>query len=145
MTRPVQRPELTPGGSIPAALALGFAGLTFHNLREFPASVLWRGDTLILLAATVALGLWWSRRPVQGAASALLAWGLLHVIGGGLVVGGGFTVLVRDLAGADVSYDVSHHLSHWIYGLSYVPLAAMAWRARQAGGLRPDVDAPSAG
>lgn len=56
MTPPVQHPELATVGSILGALALGFVGLTFHNLREFPVSVLWRGDTLILLAATVTLG-----------------------------------------------------------------------------------------
>lgn len=124
---------------------MGFVGLTFHNLHEFPVSVLWRGDTLILLAATMTLGLWWFRSRGNGAASALLAWGLLHVIGGGLVVGGGLTVVVRDLAGFDVSYDVSHHLSHWIYGLAHVPLVAIAWRARKSGNLRPHIDAPPAG
>lgn len=113
------------------ALAFGFVGLIYHNLREFPVSVLWRGDTLMLLGITVALAWWWTRSRSRGAATALLGWGLLHVIGGGLIVGGGLVTLVRDLAGAAAVYDLDHHTSHWIYGATYLPLVRVAWRRRR--------------
>lgn len=122
-------------------LAVGFAGLTFHNLREFPVSVLVRGDTLTLLAVTVALGVWWGRTRSRSACSALLGWGLLHVIGGGLVVGGGLGPLIGDLTGDEVAYDLSHHLGHWIYGATHAPLVWMAWRTRRdlVGAAQPEV------
>lgn len=128
--RHTQRSGALADHSMSVALAFGFAGLTYHNLREFPLSVLWRGDTLILLALTVALGVWWARSRSLGAAAALLAWGVLHLVGGGLVVGGGLIAAVRDLTGSTAVYELEHHLSHWIYGAAHLPLVRLAWVAR---------------
>lgn len=58
-----------------AMLVASFAGLTFHDLREFLVSVLVRGDTLILLGVYVALGVWWQRTRAVWARRTLLGWG----------------------------------------------------------------------
>src|SRR5688500_4115735 len=111
--------------TIPKALAVSWIGFFAHNAADLPLSALLGPETiaptvayLILLAAWI----WWKRRR-RHIAQVMMGWGLLHVIGGGLL-----SVLPLPFWPFDPAQTVFHYAFHAFYAVCQIPLIVVSYR-----------------
>jgi peptidoglycan/LPS O-acetylase OafA/YrhL len=114
---------VTPA-AMAAALVVSAGSMLAHNLYELPLAV-----TAIENAGPIAfaalLGVAYTLRPSSRVvAVALLAWGLLN-----LVVGGVVSVLPLPVLPFVPEQSLTHYGAHVVYTLGQVPLVIASWRA----------------
>jgi hypothetical protein len=112
------------------AAALAAAGMIAHNVLEFGPAFVANAETLIPLAIFIVLALAVRAAPSSVVVNvALLAWALLHLVGGGIL-----SALPLDIFPFQPEQSVGHYVSHAIYTATQVPLivvAALALRRRR--------------
>jgi hypothetical protein len=110
--------------SLALAVAISWASMAFHDLYELPISPLALENTgplavaLLLLAAHLV----WptSRVPLL----ALLVWGCLNLIGGGVI-----SVLPLPFLPFEPEQTLSHYAAHIVYAVGQLPLVVAVWTA----------------
>ncbi|MFA4896866.1 MULTISPECIES: hypothetical protein [Microbacterium] len=101
---------------VPAFAILGWVGLFIHNLADLPGQTIMSTESLIPLLITGALVVLWSTPLRWGATWALLAWGLLNLVGA--IV----TVLPLSILPFYPDQSFTHYAFHVVYGLTQLPL-----------------------
>ena len=98
--------------------ALAWLGEYVHNLFELPHLTLISPENSIPALISLMLFLIWWRTPNKRLATILLlAWTLLHLIGGALL-----SVLPLPILPFYPEQSLQHYAAHAIYGLAQVPL-----------------------
>ena len=123
-------PATEPGPHVvrmAAWVVLSWLGLYLHNSAELPRlTVLSPENSLSALLAGVLFAAWWVRSRSRAATVALLAWGLLHLIGGGIL-----SVLPLELLPFAPEQTTRHYVVHGVYAAAQLPLIlAMSARLR---------------
>jgi hypothetical protein len=109
------------------ALALSAGSMLAHNLYELPLSPLDPQNSVPILVAAI-LGVIYALRPGSSVvAAALLGWGILN-----LVIGGIITVLPLPILPFVPEQSAAHYGAHVVYILGQVPLVVLAYRALRA-------------
>lgn len=111
------KPRAAPGLGVPAGALIGWTGMFVHNLAELPGQSLLSPESLVPLIVTVALIAGWFTRNRNGVTVGLLCWGLLHLLGGGVL-----SVLPLPFLPFAPEQSASHYLFHAIYALAQLPL-----------------------
>jgi hypothetical protein len=105
-------------GLVAALLALSWLGLFVHNSIELPSlNLLSPENSLPALVAVLLFAGWWLLPTRRLAAALLLAWGLLHLVGGAIV-----TVIPFSFLPFVPEQDFIHYFAHFLYGLAQLPL-----------------------
>ena len=105
-------------GSVAALLALSWLGLFAHNSIELPSlNLLSPENSFPALVAVLLFVGWWLLPTRRLAPALLLAWGLLHLVGGAIV-----TVIPFSFLPFVPEQDFAHYLAHFLYGLAQLPL-----------------------
>lgn len=115
--------------AIPAGALIGWAGMFVHNLAELPGHGFLSPESVIPFLITAVLVAGWFSPFRRAATIALLVWGLLHFVGGGVL-----SVLPLPFLPFAPEQTLSHYLFHGIYALAQLPLVfgAVAWlRSRE--------------
>jgi|GEM_PF-2591338 len=103
------------------ALGVSVAGLAAHNILEFGFGALsdfGSGTIPMFIVAAVIAAIWWLIPGARRICSALMiAFGLLNLVGGGLL-----SVLPLDFLPFDPEQSLSHYASHLFYGVTQIPL-----------------------
>lgn len=109
---------------VPAVAGIGWAGMFAHNLAELPGHGFLSPESLIPFLITALLVAGWFAPIRRGTTIAMLVWGLLHFVGGGVL-----SVLPLPFLPFAPEQTVSHYLFHGIYALAQLPLifGALAW------------------
>ena len=116
--------------AIGAALTLSAGSMLAHNLYELPLSPVDPQNAGPILFAAI-LGLAYAIRPSASAvAAALLAWGVLN-----LVIGGIISVLPLPVLPFVPEQSAAHYGAHVVYAVGQVPLVVLAYRALGAPGV----------
>lgn len=112
---------------VPVSAILGWVGLFVHNLADLPGQSILSAESLIPLLITGTLVALWFTPLRLGAAWALLAWGLLNLVGA--IV----TVLPLTILPFDPDQSPTHYAFHLVYGLTQLPLIVTTaiWRRRR--------------
>jgi hypothetical protein len=119
-----------PIGLMLAATLLSWLGEYLHNLYELPALTLLSPENSITAAISLALfAVWWLTPFGRAAALLLLAWGLLHLVGGGII-----SVIPFGFLPYYPEQTLDHYGAHVFYGLAQLPLIIMAARELRANG-----------
>jgi hypothetical protein len=123
-----------------ATSAIAAGGMLAHNVLELGPAFLLDPQTLIPLAIFVVVAILAARTSAgRGTWLALLAWGLLNLVAGGIL-----SVLPTGLFPFQPEQTLGHYGAHALYTLSSVPLVIVAWsgyrasRSRSTGGDAPD-------
>jgi hypothetical protein len=104
------------------ALVLGttvvaWSGFILHNVADLPGQTLVSPESLYPTIVTVALLVLWLVPATRTAATwALLAWSVLHLVGGGIL-----SVLPIGLFPFDPEQSVRHYAFHGVYAATQVP------------------------
>jgi hypothetical protein len=111
---------------------VSWLGEYVHNRFELPQLTLFSPENLLTLLIAALLFLLWLNFPNRLApAVLLLAWGLLHLVGGGVL-----SVLPLRALPFLPEQSLSHYLVHLLYGLAQLPLVVLTvWligRSRRA-------------
>jgi hypothetical protein len=116
------------GVAMVAAVIVSALGLAFHTVREFGWSALWNpaSGMIPVLAVQVALLVAWLRadRPARGLAKALLAMGVIQLVGGAII-----SVLPLPILPYAPDQSLQHYISHVGYGIAQLPLIWVTLRA----------------
>ena len=105
-------------GLVAALLALSWLGLFVHNSIELPSlNLLSPENSLPALVAVLLFVGWWLLPTRRLAASLILLWGLLHLVGGAIV-----TVIPFSFLPFVPDPDFTHYFAHFLYGLAQLPL-----------------------
>lgn len=116
--RPVSRLAMA------AALALSAGSMLAHNLYELPLTPIdLENAGPILVAALLGVAYAVSRRS-RAVAAAVLGWGVLN-----LVIGGVVSVLPLPILPFAPEQSITHYGAHVVYTLGQVPLVVLAYRA----------------
>jgi hypothetical protein len=103
--------------AVPVGALIGWVGLFVHNLADLPGQSFLSPESIIPLLVTALLVAGWFT-PVRYAATvALLCWGLLNFVGGGVL-----SVLPLPFLPFVPEQTPSHYLFHGVYALAQVPL-----------------------
>ncbi|QDY90004.1 hypothetical protein E7Y32_07110 [Arthrobacter sp. UKPF54-2] len=124
----------TPALAVPIGAFLGWAGLFVHNLAELPGQSFLSPESLVPLLVTAVLVAGWFTPERQAATIALLCWGVLNLVGGGVL-----SVLPLPVLPFVPEQTLSHYLVHGVYALAQVPLvlSTVVWlRLRHRSGRR---------
>jgi hypothetical protein len=115
-----------------AASALAAGGMLAHNVLEFGPAFLVDPQTLIPLGIFAILAIL-AARETAGRASwtALLAWAVLNLVGGGIL-----SVLPLGLLPFQPDQSLGHYGVHVVYTLAEVPLVVVAWSGVRASRTR---------
>ena len=123
---------------VTSALAAG--GMLAHDVLELGPAFLFDPQTLIPLAIFAALAILAARATAgTGTWLALLAWGALNLVAGGIL-----SVLPVGLFPFQPEQSLQHYAVHALYTLTGVPLVVVAWsglqalRTRSTGAIAPD-------
>ena len=110
--------------AVPAGALVGWAGLFVHNLAELPGQTILSPESFLPLLVTALLVAGWFTRVRYAATVALLCWGLLNFLGGGVL-----SVLPLPFLPFAPEQTPSHYLFHGIYALAQLPLmvATAGW------------------
>jgi hypothetical protein len=110
-----------------AAVIVSALGMAFHTVREFGWPGLWNPATgmVPVLAVQVALLVAWLRADRRrGLTMALLATGVIQLVGGAFI-----SVLPLSILPYAPDQSVQHYMSHVGYGIAQLPLIWVASRA----------------
>jgi hypothetical protein len=103
-----------PIGLMLAATLLSWLGEYLHNLYELPALTLLSPENSTIAAISLALfAVWWLTPFGRAAALLLLAWGLLHLVGGGII-----SVIPFGFLPYYPEQTLDHYGAHVFYGLA---------------------------
>ncbi|WP_165478284.1 hypothetical protein [Arthrobacter sp. S39] len=102
---------------IPVGALIGWAGLFVHNLADLPGQSFFSPESSIPLLVTALLVSAWITSARYQATVALLCWGLLNFVGGGVL-----SVLPLPFLPFSPEQTASHYLFHGLYALAQVPL-----------------------
>ncbi len=117
------RTDRRGGGPIVAASAISAAGLVTHNIADLPGQTPLSPESLYPTLVTLALVLAWFTPARRAATWALLAWGVLNLVGGAVL-----SVLPLPILPFDPEQSVRHYAFHLLYAASQVPLIVVAIR-----------------
>jgi hypothetical protein len=107
-------------GWLAATAALGWLGLSIHNIADLPGQSLFSPETGLPTLVYLGLFLAWWWLPSQRVALWLLfGWGLLNLIGGGL------SVMPFPFLPFYPEQSVRHYFFHVVYGATQLPLIAV--------------------
>jgi hypothetical protein len=111
-----------------------------HNLAELPGQGFLSPESVIPLLATALLVAGWFTPARYSVTMALLFWGLLHFLGGGVL-----SVLPLPFLPFAPEQTPSHYLLHGVYALAQLPLvlSTLGWLRvhYRTGHRRPSRDA----
>jgi hypothetical protein len=116
-------------GSRPAAAMLlvalvSWLGEYAHNLYELPQLTTTSPENLWPALVSIVLFLaWWLGPATPAAALPLLAWALLHLVGGGIA-----SVLPLSFLPFYPEQTFDHYAVHLVYGIAQLPLIALTVR-----------------
>lgn len=113
------------------ATALAGIGLALHNLLSLPGSPL-APETVVPLAVYAALLVWHYLTRSAAARIALVTWGMLNLVGGGIV-----SVLPLPFLPFVPEQTAGHYVAHAIYVATQVPLIVIASMKHSSSGTRP--------
>ena len=123
-----------------ATSALAAGGMLAHDVFEFGPAFLVDPQTLIPLGIFAILAILAARETAGRAAwTALFAWAVLNLVGGGIL-----SVLPLGLLPFQPEQSLAHYGAHVVYTLAEVPLVVVAWsgirasRTRRAGANAPE-------
>ncbi len=115
-----------------AASAIAAGGMLAHNVLELGPAFLVDPQTLIPLAIFAILAILAARETAgRGTWLALLAWGALNLVAGGIL-----SVLPIGLFPFQPDQTMEHYGVHAVYALTAVPLVVVAWSGLQASRTR---------
>ena len=115
-----------------ATSAMAAGGMLAHNVFEFGPSFLLDPQTLIPLGIFAILAILAARETAgRGAWTALLAWAVLNLVGGGIL-----SVLLLGLLPLQLEQSLGHDAAHAVYALAEVPLVVVAWSGLRASRTR---------
>jgi len=127
--------------AVPVGAFIGWAGLFVHNLADLPGQTFLSPESIIPLLVTALLVAGWFTPARYAATVALLSWGLLNFLGGGVL-----SVLPLPFLPFAPEQTPSHYLFHGVYALAQLPLiiGTAGWlRIHSRTGQRhPSGDAP---
>ncbi len=117
-----------------AALALSALSMLAHNLYELPLSPIDPENAGPIAFATI-LGVAYALRPrAKAVAAAILGWGVLNLVIGGIV-----TVLPLPVLPFVPEQSITHYLSHVVYTVGQIPLVVLGYRAMRVPAAAPSV------
>lgn len=126
--------------AVVATSAIAAGGMLAHNVLDLGPAFLVDPQTLIPLMIFAVLAILAARATARRSTwLALLAWGLLNLVAGGIL-----SVLPTGLFPFQSEQTLEHYGAHALYALSSVPLVIVAWsgyrasRSRSSGGDAPD-------
>jgi hypothetical protein len=103
---------------------ISWLGEFVHNRYELPQLTILSPENSIPLAISVVLFVLWIVLPAKRVMLILiLAWALIHLIGGAML-----SVLPLPILPFVPEQSVGHYVSHVIYGLAQIPLIALSIR-----------------
>jgi hypothetical protein len=100
---------------------LSWLGEYVHNLFELPnLTILSPENSIPALISLALFTVWWRAPARQAAGLLLLIWGLLHLVGGGIisVIPFGFLPFYPDQT-------LDHYAAHAVYGGAQLPLIVL--------------------
>lgn len=103
---------------------LSWLGEYVHNLFELPhLTILSPENSIPALISLALFTVWWRAPARQAAGLLLLIWGLLHLVGGGIisVIPFGFLPFYPDQT-------LDHYAAHAVYGVAQLPLIVLLIR-----------------
>lgn len=103
--------------AIPVGAFIGWAGLFVHNIADLPGQTFLSPESIIPLLVTTLLVAGWFTPFRYAATIALLSWGLLNFLGGGVL-----SVLPLAFLPFEPDQTPSHYLFHGVYALAQLPL-----------------------
>lgn len=117
-----------PVGFMFAFAVLSWLGEFVHNLYELPNLTPLSPENSIPAVISLALFAMWWLMPSNRVASVLfLAWGLLHLIGGGIL-----SVMPFGFLPFYPRQTLDHYAAHVEYGLAQIPLILLAIKQLRA-------------
>jgi len=115
-----------------ATSAIAAGGMLAHNVLELGPAFLVDPQTLIPLMIFAVLAILAARETAgRGTWLALLAWGVLNLVAGGIL-----SVLPIGLFPFQPEQSLGHYGVHAVYTLASVPLVVVAWSGSRASGTR---------
>ncbi len=113
------RPNVNRRFALLASLTLlAWLGLFVHNSIDLPALTLVSPENSVpALVSAILVIAWWLLPWKRAAIVALLGWGLLHLIGGGIL-----SVLPIAIWPYEPAQTPAHYATHLLYGLAQLPL-----------------------
>lgn len=119
--RPVSRVAMA------VALALSALSMLAHNLYELPLSPIDLENSGPIAFAAI-LGIAYALRPGSKAvAAAVLGWGVLNLVIGGIV-----SVLPLAILPFVPEQSITHYAAHVVYAVGQIPLVVLGYRALRA-------------
>ena len=116
-----------------ATSAIAAGGMLAHNVLELGPAFLVDPQTLIPLLIFAVLAILAARETAgRGTWLALLAWGVLNLVAGGIL-----SVLPIGIFPFQPEQSLGHYGVHAAYTLASVPLVVVAWSGSRASGTRP--------
>lgn len=119
-----------------AAIVVSWAGFIVHNVADLPDVSPLGPEYVVPTLVYVALGVLWGTRARRIAVYLLLAWCLLHLVGGAVI-----SVLPLPPLPFDPEQSLRHYAFHVLYGLAQLPLLVVLLRqlaaARSSPGRTP--------
>ena len=113
-----------PVGVVAAFIVLSWLGMMIHNAIELPQLTLLSPEVGIptLIYMVLALG-WWLLPYKRMWATALFVWGLLHLLGGGIL-----SVIPFPFLPFYPEQSLRHYFAHVVYSVAQLPLLWLLFR-----------------